>query len=237
MGAVYSDADPLPGRAGLPDTWWIGLSSWVLQDGNYTDFVAGERRQFALELGYSRAERLRTPADEARRCRYSGRDVSYDVTGQLVRAASEPMVDAFVLDFGLGAYTEWMVLDDLEPPKAGDWLTGRISLSVDHFAYMDYLGQRPGMPPLIHTWTIHEIQLDTTPGIPVEPGDPRYSGPGEGPRLVRDDTRESWQPVAETRMWDHDGGYRLRCSLEGAEPAHSMARSGSSSPYGPLPGH
>ena len=198
MGAVDSEAHPMSGGAGLPATWWIGLSSWVLQDGNYTDFVTGERRQFALEFAYSRTQRLRTPAEASRRCRYSGRDVSYDVTGQLVRAASEPMQDAFVLDFGLVAYTEWMVLDDLEPPQVGDWLAGEISLSVDHFAYMDFLAQRPGMPPLIYTWTIEEIQLDP------------------------DGSRGEWRSVPETRAWDHDGSYRLRCSLADPEPVASM---------------
>ena len=211
-GAVNAEALPTQGVAVPTGPWWIGLSSWVLQDGNYTDFVTGERRQFALELGYSRTGRLRTPAEGSpRRCGYSGRDVSYQVTGQLLRSASEPMEDAFVLDFGLRAYIEWMVLDDLEPPRTGDWLTGEITLSVDHFAYMDELSQRPGMPPLIYTWTIEEIQLDP------------------------DGSRESWRSVSETRMWDHDGSYRLRCSLEDPEPVASMARTGPRSPYGPLP--
>lgn len=195
---------------GLPDTWWIGLATWVIQDGNYTDFVTGERRQFALELGYDRSRRLAPPtSDPVPRCRYSGRDIRYDVTGQLVRAATEPMSDAFVLDFGLRAYAQWIVLDDLEPPHEGDWLAGQIHLSVDHFAYMDDLAQRPGMPPLIHTWTIEEVQAETAPG--------------------------SWRTVERTRAWDHDDlGYRLRCTLDDAAPTHFMAASGPRSPYGPL---
>jgi hypothetical protein len=197
-GAVDPDAHPPSGAVALPGTWWIGLDSWVLQDGNYPDFVVGERRQFALELGYSRTNRLREATDDAPlRCRYAGRDVTYDVTGLLRRAATEPMRDAFVLDFGLLAYCEWMVLDDLAPPRSGSRLTGEIRLSVDHFAYKDELAQRPGMPPLIYAWTIEEIQL--WPDASGAPG----------------------RSVPATRTWDHDGAYRLRCSLE--EPARPVS--------------
>ena len=144
------------------------------------------------------------------------------------------MADAFVLDFGLKAYVEWMVLDDLEPPQAGDWLSGEINLGVDHFAYMDELAVRPGMPPLIYTWTIEEIELSTTPRIQVAPGHPLYFGPDEGPMLVRDPSRESWRAVDRTRMWDDNGTYRVRCKLDGEPPINSMIMSGSRSPYGPL---
>jgi hypothetical protein len=151
------------------EPWWIGLACWVLQDGNYTDFVTGERRQFAVEFGYARTKRLEPSIHHAEpRCRYSGRDTTYEVAGPLLRSATEPMKDAFELDFGLRAYAEWMVLDDLQPPAAGQWLSGEVTLSVDYFAHMDDLAQRPGMPALIYTWTIEEIQLDTTPRVRVE---------------------------------------------------------------------
>ena len=216
-------------------TWWIGLSGWVLQDGNYTDFVTGERRQFALEFGYARAARLQLSSSRsAPRCHFSGRSVTYEVVGLLLRGASEPMRDAFVLDFGLRAYAPWLVLDDLQPPAAGDWLTGEISLSVDHFAYMDELAHRPQMPPLIYTWRIDEIQLSTTPSVQVGFGHALYVGPDEGPMLVPDPSRESWRTIPQTRMWDDDGNYRLRCTLESPAPTSSMALTGTRSPYGPL---
>jgi hypothetical protein len=158
----------------------------------------------------------------------------YDVTGQLLRSATEPMADAFVLDVGLRAYKQWMVLDDLAPPGTGAWLTGEISLYVDHFAYMDELAPRPGMPPLIHTWTVDEIQISTTPLMRVEYGHPLYNGPEEGSHRVADPDRESWRTIERTRMWDDDRNYRLRCTLEDVEPTSSMAASGPRSPYGPI---
>jgi hypothetical protein len=29
------------------DEWEIGLSSWIIQDGNYADFKAGQQAEFA----------------------------------------------------------------------------------------------------------------------------------------------------------------------------------------------
>ncbi|VXC29707.1 hypothetical protein [Nocardioides sp. AX2bis] len=219
-------------------SWWIGLDGWVLQDGNDTDVAPGQRREFAVEFGYARHRRLRPAPDAAgTSCRWTGRDTTYEVTGRLLRASSSPRAsDAFVLDIGpLQAYDTWMVLDDLQPPAAGAWLTGEVGLHVDHFAYMDHLATLPGMPPLIRTWTIEEVQLDTTPTIRVEYGHPLHVAPeGEGPMWVRDPSRESHETVDRTRTWDHDGGYRLRCTLEDDEPTSSMERSGPRSPYGPL---
>jgi hypothetical protein len=215
--------------------WWIGLDSWVLQDGNYTDFVTGDRRQFALEFGYRRDRRLRrTLPPVSSSLRYTGQGDTYEVSGQLIRASAEPHGDGFVLDFGLLAYSNWMVLDDLEPPAAGDWLSGEIHLSVDPFFYMDELAGLPGMPALIYTWTVAEIELDTTPLMRVEYGHPLYVGPDEGPRRMRDPERESWRTIERTRMWDYDGSYRLRCRLCDAEPTTSMRATGAGSPYGPL---
>lgn len=215
------------------ETWWVDLSPWILQDGNYTDFVAGEQRQFALEFGYSRTNRLRriAPAGSVA-CVPS--DDGYDVSAHLLTSSDEPMRGAFVLDFGLRAYTEWMVLDDMEPPTAGEWLTGEISLGVDPFMYMDHLSKRPDIPPLIYTWMIHEIRLDTSATIRIDHGDPRYVGPDDGPMSILDPERRSSRRVDRTRMWDDAGFYRLRCSLVEASPVSSMARSGSRSPYGPI---
>ncbi len=237
MGPV-ADPSRVPGADLTSRRWWIGLDSWVIQDGNYTDVVAGERRQFAVELGYRRARRLAPAGPGARspRATHTGRGTSYDVCAELLRSSTEPGGDAFVLDVGLLVYAQWMVLDDLEPPVVGAWLAGEVHLAVDPFSYLDRLHALPGMPPLIYTWTVEEVQLDLTPQVLVEPGDPRHEIPaGEGPQRVRDLAREEWRTVSGTRAWEEDGSYRLGCRLEGVAPVSTMAASGSGSPYGPMP--
>ncbi|NYI45359.1 hypothetical protein BJ993_002439 [Nocardioides aromaticivorans] len=223
-------------RPSVGSQWWIGLDSWVLQDGNYTDFVVGQRRQFALEFGYRRGARLTVTEARQRACVHTGQSMTYAVTGELVRAPRERELNAFVLDFGLRAYDEWMVLDDLEPPPPGSWLQGEISLHVDHFTYMDVLARVPGMPPLIHAWRIDDIQVDTSPVIWIDASHPDYVGPDEGPSPMRDPDRESWRSVRRTRTWEHGGGYRLLCTLLDETPVSTMSASGTRSRYGPLRG-
>ncbi len=224
------DTGSTPSRV---DQWSIGLSSWILQDGNYTDFEVGQRRQFALEFGYDRNDRLVPVEDEALACQYTGAWSRYQVTADLLTDAAEFARGMFVLDFGLVAYTRWMVLDDLEPPTAGTRLRGPISLGVDPFDYMDLRMRPDGVPPLIYTWVIEGIETSTTPAIRVPYGHPLYGGPDEGPRLVPDPTRESWQPVTRTRTWD-DAHYRLRCSLEPGDPTETIVGAGPG-PVGPMP--
>lgn len=214
--------------------WWIGLEGWVLQDGNYTDFAVGQARQFALEFGYRRHNRLQPTTEPELLCEAVDDHSLYRVSADLVRAARKPVEDCFVLDFGLLAYKHWMVLDDLEPPTAGVKLSGEIYLSVDHFAYMDHLAKRDGMPALIYTWRIDEIRLDTSPVIKVEHGHPLYVGPDEGPIRVRDPDRRRWRNLDATDTWADDGNYTLRCTLLESEAVQSMVRSGPRSPYGRL---
>jgi hypothetical protein len=203
--------------------WWIGLAGWVLQDGNYPDVVTGDRRRFALEFGYDHHKRLRLIPDAAPTGSFTGRGVDYDIVGSVYRELRHSGEDAMVLDFGLLAHTQNIVLDDLEPPKAGMWLAGEISLHVDHFAYMGHLAQLPGMPPMIYTWTIEEIQLDTTPFIEVEYGDRLYGlAPDEGTTSVPDPSRESWRTIDQTRTWQDDGSYRLRCTLADTPPQYAV---------------
>jgi hypothetical protein len=214
--------------------WWIGLDGWVLQDGNYTDFAVGQVRQFALEFGYARHNRLKATAEPELSCTAVDDDALYRVSADLVRAPRVPTDDCFVLDFGLFAYKDWMVLNDLEPPSAGLRLNGEIYLSVDPFEYMDHLSLRRGMPALIYTWRIDEIRLDISPRIKVEHGHPLYVGPDEGTMIVRDPQRRAWRNLDATDTWADEGSYTLRCTLLESAGAHSMVRSGPRHPYGPL---
>ena len=133
------------------------------------------------------------------------KDGSYRITGEVVHITPEeeeavdchPVRDIHVIDFGLRAYRAGMVTNKHVPPLTGEWLTGEIGLSVDHYPYMEFLGERPGMPPLIYTWTIDEIQ-------------------------VSDPKSNTWRTIDETRCWEDAGSYLLTCTLEDSEPTNSM---------------
>ena len=187
-------------------SWWIYLDLWVLQDGNYPEFRTGDRRQFALEFFYNRSRPLRPPHEATHyECRNLAPDALYEITGQVVHVTPEeeeeaddyPVRDIHVIDFGLRAYMAGMLTNKHVPPLNGEWLTGEISLSVDHYPYKEYLGKRPGMPPLIYTWSIDEIQVSHFKS-------------------------NTWRTIDQTRCWEDAGSYRLKCTLLDEEASNSI---------------
>ena len=83
--------------------WTVGLESWVIQDGNYPDFVAGQRAEFALELYAADGLRRTDPVDQPG-CRLVA-DSTYEVCAEVVHADR----DAVVPSFGLLAYSIRMI--------------------------------------------------------------------------------------------------------------------------------
>lgn len=202
--------------------WRISLDAWVLQDGNHPDFVVGERRRFALELGYRRDRRLRRDPDPGPSyCRFTGHGAWYDAAGRVVRVSSDPAAgrDAFVVDVGVLAFAHSLVFDGQEAPAVGDACSGQIHLGVDPFFYKDELVRLSDMPALAYEWSISRIELDVTPIVEVEHGHPLYLGRDRGPQHIRDPERETWRTVERTRAWDDEGrAYRLTCRLEDTQP-------------------
>src|SRR5256885_14133137 len=83
--------------------WEIGLSSWIIQDGNYPDFTVGQHAEFALEF-YSQT--YRKSDLQAKSAKGLGA-AKYDIIGELIYLTSE----VWVLDFGICAFQE------SKPPK------------------------------------------------------------------------------------------------------------------------
>ena len=136
--------------------------------------------------------------------------------------------DAFVLDFGIRAYCNHLVPYEGRTARAGDRLTGTVSLAVDPFFYFEQLALKPGMPRLIYSWNVNEVQLDTTPRLLIDKHDPHfpsYLPDGAGPIARPDLARESWRTLDRTRMSDDVPGgaalYRLRALCTGEEPSRT----------------
>lgn len=178
----------------------VGVSSWIVQDGNYGDFAVGQQARFALEFyppnGLRRAAEGPMSAEHlgASRYRIHGR-VGFVGPG------------VWAIDTGL-----FVAFEERQPPdhaKVGGWVEGEVYLGIDPFFYFEYLHRIDGIPPLTYTWQVRAIMRETTPW--VEAKDPQG-------RLyrTRDGARESFVPVSETRAWDDDGGhghYVLGCEL------------------------
>jgi hypothetical protein len=179
----------------------IGLSAWIIQDGNYGDFSIGQHAKFALEFGA--LDTLRPVADGLVTAEYLGA-ARYRVRARVAFVSDS----VWVID--VGAY---MAFSEGPPEGAqlGALVQGDVYLGIDPFFYFEGLCKIPSMPPLSYRWLIREIQLETTPW--------RDGRLPNGTRTrERDDSKESFAPTTATNAWHDDGGhghYVLSCEREG----------------------
>jgi hypothetical protein len=181
--------------------WVVGLSSWVIEDGNYAEFHRGQQTEFALEF-HPAQPLIAVPvaAPNARRLE----DDRYRVTARL----SLPMPDVWVIDCGVLAYHE---RDAPQGVPDGATMAGVVALGVDPFLYFERLGRRRGMPPLIYAWEILQIRVQEAAVVAA-------SGRGS--------TAPGWHAVDRTHT--ADGAlteFLLTCRLLDAPPRRSRALS------------
>jgi len=180
----------------------VGLSSWIIQDGNYGDFERGARAAFALEFfsesGLDRASGKSMPS------LLSCGGANYKATGQIVYASD----DWWAVAFGPLAF------QDGKPPSyanLGNWVTGSIYIGIDPFFYFERLALLPNAPALIYEWQIEKIEMQTAPFI-------------QDARLIqRDEEKLAWKEIAITDAWNDDegrGDYLLHCRLLHPHPRH-----------------
>jgi hypothetical protein len=173
--------------------WSLGLSAWIIQDGNYGEFRRGQRLELAVEFYFQEEPMLSGEAVGARHLD----GCTYELTGRVVLAEQ----DVWVLDVGI------LVFQQLQAPRAwkvGDVVRGRATLGVDPFFYFERLAEDPAMPALIYTWDLARLQRQTAPLVERE-------GVFE-----RDETKLAWEETAATDAWADDGGsaeYVLECEL------------------------
>ena len=177
-------------------TWSIGLASWIIQDGNYPDFMVGDQCRFALEFDAKQV----VPTSSRRYWEHiSG--ARYKFIGDVVFINDE----VWVIDFGLPAYTEGRAP---QSSQLGARVEGELYLGLDPFTYKESLWSIKGVPFLTREFRIESILLETTPWIPG------YIG--ASPALIRDDNKESFVEVPRTDAWqddDKNAHYVLRCEL------------------------
>ena len=178
----------------------IGLSAWIIQDGNYPEFELGKEYRFALEVGVdtlinsSEISKSMTRASEAR----------YDFTGEILMQDSE----FTVFDMGLLCYREGDFSGGFNP---GQFVSGNIYLGVDPFFWFESHAQRLNVPNLFYRWHVKEILLETTEWKVTQDSRGRTC-------RSRVDSPTSFTPVQQTRAWDDNGGnahYILHCDCLG----------------------
>ena len=130
----------------------VGVSSWIIADGNYSHFSVGDVRSFALEYFH---EGQLGPSTAPASHRHLG-DARHAVIGRRVHLA--PTWCA--VDIGVLAYR---LLNSFPPPPPS--FSGELYLNVDSFFYFETLAHDTDAPPLIYDWRIHRIEVETAPRI------------------------------------------------------------------------
>jgi len=179
----------------------VGIDSWIIQDGNYSDFRVGEAAKFALEF-YPQSIEASHERQVSRDHLFGSR---YRVCCKVIYTAK----NVWVVDFGFMAY------QNQPPPRVASkskWLQAEIYVGIDPFFYFEELHALPNMPSLKYDFRIREILVETTPWLTSKDGQERTI-------LTRDESRRSFTPVAETNAWGDDQGhahYILECEPIGS---------------------
>jgi hypothetical protein len=172
----------------IQNEWKIVLSSWIVQDGNYDDFEAGQHREFALEF-YSEAYRKSEVREKSAESLGAGK---YKIVGEVVYLTSE----VWALDFGICAFQE---SGPAEGVDVGSFVAAGISLGIDPFDYFERLCKLSGMPPLIYSWKINSIARQTAPFIELRDSSGRKV-------MARDEKKLGCKIISKTDAWKDDDG-------------------------------
>lgn len=180
----------------MNDTLLVGLTSWIINDGNYGDFRRGERASFALEinapttLSLAEAESAQTPSLQ-------------NVEGNLYRVlgnVTHVFSDWWVINAGLLLYRQRRPPPGVEP---GCWIKGEVQIGIDPFDYSQRFSRQPDAPALIYDWEVKKIEIQTAPYIEVSPR-----------TMARDTSQRGWREIEQTRAAQDDRGmaeYLLHC--------------------------
>ncbi len=178
------------------ESLYVGLSAWIIQDGNYADFRVGQKAVFALEFYPASLKVSDRRLKSAERINAS----QYKICGQVIYQSKT----VWVLDAGFLAYQE------SKPPRyatKGAWVAGEVYIGIDPFMYFEGLNKTPGMPSLTYEFRVDQLLLETTPWITTTDENGRTL-------TKRDEQKESFTEVAETDAWRDDNGhahYILKC--------------------------
>jgi hypothetical protein len=183
------------------DTLYVGLSPWILADGNYKDFEVGQKRKFALEFHGPELQ----PSDTSDGPSLIWIDnAKYSAIGRVIFADAE----VWVCDFGIA-----MAYDESPPAwvAVGLEVAGKIYLGIDHFSYFESLHDLPGMPALTYEFRVKRILVETIPLI-FHQDQNRYTlaDNGRTSREVNDTRRDPLRDPFDRTSTSH---FVLECEL------------------------
>ncbi len=196
------------------DSWQLWFDDTNAMDGPYDDVKLGQIVEF--EIGFN-AHSLE-PTTQTEKSTISLGNAEYMFVSEVSYITKHENF-LCILDLGFkvgGGYR------DLKDVSAGSYLIGQATLFVDDENYWYKLRDDPNYPPLVYTWQINRILLNTTPYIPV-------ITPGGNKTQERDASRQSYLELDKTDVWE-DGkkygvfpSYVLHCTLLDIPPKYTLS--------------
>jgi hypothetical protein len=189
-------------QAPMQSPFIIGLSSWIIQDGNYEDFRRGDQASFALEFYAPTVLSVFENSRETPSLEHL-HSSTYQIVGKIVHVRDPEWwaIDTGLLMYGMGRPPEGAGLDT--------WVGGEVYIGVDHFAYLQSLSRHHTAPGLIYDWSIRKIEIQTAPFVKISERE-----------MARDPERLGWREIPQTDAW-HDGvgaEYLLYCERLNSPP-------------------
>ena len=175
----------------------IGIPAWIIQDGSYPDFEGGQTEEFAVEYSIPNSIAIPSPGREIS-VKALG-DALYDTVGDVVVHNDR----ITVLEIGIRIYHENMAETSCVP-RGASRIAAILRLAVDAFSCYETVDASGEVVPLVYSWRIHSILMQTAPFMNV------------GDVGMRDPQRLGYEEIAKTDAWKDDGGhasYILRCEL------------------------
>jgi hypothetical protein len=126
-----------------PSTWNIGLSAWIVQDGNCPDFGVNETANFAVEFYHQPGTALEASNSDVLAKHL--RDATYQVIGKKIEETSK----IAILDIGILVYSQFE--SRFAVVESGAGFQTELHLGVDPY---DFSGH---VPALVYSWRITSI--------------------------------------------------------------------------------
>jgi hypothetical protein len=190
--------------------WDIGLSAWVIQDGNYPEFEVGQTVEFAVEFWLPQGVTAR--ASDGRISANNLGHGLYDTVAQVLVQTEQ----ITILDIGVLVYQHMSC--PLVSLPLGSRIAVQLKLDVDPFHYFESLSKTADVLPLVYSWRIRSILRQSAPFIDTVV---------EGRKIrTRDPQHLGYDEVVKTDAWNDDGGnaeYVLRCDRLPIPPKRESA--------------
>ncbi len=175
-----------------PPAWNIGLSAWIIQDGNYPDFAVDETVEFGVEFHWQPGTAVEACDSDVLAAPM--REATYQVVAEKIRETDR----STVLDIGILVYSQFG--PQFPNVEQGSRFRTELWLGVDPY----------GSSPLVYSWRIASILKQTASFI--ETASPTLGGKV----LTRDRSKPNCEETSRTDAWNDDNGrgeYILRCEL------------------------